>query len=441
MKSVVLFVPSDYELPECIQHLHPRILCSLFDTFASLVKNTVEHSQTHGTDSYEEKMKQKEQQLHELILENERLQVNFNETKKRMHFEFEEQLIHSKKRFTEENKYQIDLLKEHLQNTQKMYESQIQSYTKEKTYHQEHFMTRMDEILSFFNTIKTNTVSKGQFGEQFLRTFLHQCFPSAEIIDTSHVPHAGDVVLKINDTKTHDIVTIMIEMKTKNCVSKEDVTKFERDIDLHHHEYDACVFVTTSSGIPHKGEFLFQFNGSVPVIYISKFMESPLLLHLGVTMIIDLVPIFKEYRKNNTEKVEIENLFNTLSSIVAITTSMCDHTRSTCKTLNTIAQTVLEQKKKSEEKIQWCIKEIQHLTENYKNKLRTKYSNGNAIELFNTLYTLKKPKEKYIYKHLVQTAIDQKITGQYKTKEQIYKILPKFKFDEMCTKKDEEQSL
>ena len=491
MKTVTFNVPYDYDVPDNVRMLEPRVLCTLFDAISRFIEQTeyglleqqkeyhqqqqeqqrkeyhqqqqeqqrrveeqqrqyqqqqqeqqrrVEEQQRQHQQQQQEQQRQHQLQVSQLRDEmkrtKDRLETEYDEKiiqqKKRLYTDFETELHESKKRFVAEQEYTMNSLKQQLETTHKNHEQQVQMFSKEKAQYEDKLTKRMDELLSVFNSIKTNSVSKGQFGEQFLRTFLQQQFPKAEVIDVSHVPHSGDVVLKCNDT------SIMIEMKTKTCVSREDLVKFEKDIVLHQHEYDACVFLTTSAGIPNKGEFTFEFNGPVPVIYVSKFIEAPLLLNLATNVLLDLTPIFKEYRRNNRDNVELDHVFETLSCVVTLTTTMCEFTRQNVKSFNTLAQTALDQKKKSEEKVQWCMNEIHRLTDVYKTKLRTtttKHTNTAAIELlFDVLYNETKPNEKYVYKTIVQAALDKKVTGQYTTKEQIFKILPKSRFDEMCKK-------
>lgn len=56
-------------------------------------------------------------------------------------------------------------------------------------------------------------------------TLLRECFNDADdILDVSSTPHQGDIIIVYKGKK------IMIEIKNKNIVSKDDVTKYETDL-------------------------------------------------------------------------------------------------------------------------------------------------------------------------------------------------------------------
>ena len=71
--------------------------------------------------------------------------------------------------------------------------------------------TCLDDMLSIFQAFKT-PVSKGQFGEKYLHSILQKQFPMAEIRDTTHTPHSGNIIVSVNG------INVMIEMKNKNTI-------------------------------------------------------------------------------------------------------------------------------------------------------------------------------------------------------------------------------
>ena len=169
------------------------------------------------------------------------------------------------------------------QRVHELYKSIIEEKDSQLT----NITSKFDDISSSLQCIKSTTVHKGQYGENCILTTLQECFPKAEISDVSNIPHAGDMTL------TLDNITVMIEVKTKTTTRKGDVIKFIQDIQTHKHEYHAALFVTSSSGIPNKGEFALEFVESVPVLYVSKIFDSSLLLSMSITILTSLVPILK----------------------------------------------------------------------------------------------------------------------------------------------------
>ena len=151
-------------------------------------------------------------------------------------------------------------------------------------------------------------------------------------------------------------------------------------------------------------------------------------------MLFNLIPVFQHFRTNNEEFSEHDNLLQTLSSVVATVTHLFENLRQNSKTLGVIAQNILEQKKKNEEKLQWCINEIARLTENYKLKVKNTVRTPPSVsELFEILYTERcKIDGKYVYKNLIKNIVDKKMTKHFYTYEQILRILPKSKFEELC---------
>ena len=127
--------------------------------------------------------------------------------------------------------------------------------------------TKIDSIYSIIESLKSSNAAKGSFGENCIRSMLQTFFPSAEINDVSHIPHSGDLMMLYNNT------TIMIEIKTKSYTTKEDLLKFEKDVEMHTNECNAALFVTSSCGIPNKGDFALEFMHDIPVIYVSQILD------------------------------------------------------------------------------------------------------------------------------------------------------------------------
>ena len=154
-------------------------------------------------------------------------------------------------------------------------------------------------------------------------------------------------------------------------------------------------------------------------------------------MLLNLIPVFQHFRTNDNDLSEHDHLLQTLSSVVATVTNLFENLRQNSKTLGVIAQNILEQKKKNEEKLQWCMNEITRLTENYKLKVKNTVRTVPSVsELFDILYTERcKINGKYVYKNLIKNIVDKKLTKDLNTYEQIMRVLPKSKFEELCNQK------
>ena len=481
-------LPSNYKIPETLKSIEPSLLCHVLDcmdfiikklsindieTLAELKSNhqkdiekatslyskRLEDQRKELTEEYiklidsnttqfqkEKKLQEQHFELNLKKIETEKQQlmndyeIKLNQERKRLRQECNEDLQNCAKKIKNESNERISSLEKELEfsikslnsltemsNNEKkimqdVYERNLTD--KEKTMHS--LSTRLDDIFTMFQSLKS-PVSKGQFGEKYMQAFLQKHFPSAEIKDTTHIAHSGDCLLTMNG------ITIMIEMKNKNTITKDDIKKFEYDIDLHKNECHGAIFLSTTHGIPNKGEFLFELYGTIPVMYISQFMDSPVLLNSSVRILLDFIPIMHRFHNENKHEIEQETIMQTLSSVVSTISVLCETLKQNCKTLGVIAQQALEQKKKNEEKIQTCLHEITFLTEKYKLKVKNtpKYFPSQE-ELFHMVYEeRKRTSGKYIYKNILQTTIQTHSLKDISCN-QLLRILPKSKFEEMC---------
>ena len=365
----------------------------------------------------------------------EQLKVECEKLKKKLCEDTSQELKNTKHQLDETNcAYQREQLAH--SNEKKLIHEMYTTSIKDKDATMKTIMTRFDEMMTFFNSFRSNSAIKGQVGEYCMRNVLHQLYPYAEIMDTSHIPHAGDTVLKINN------YSIMIEMKTKQYVTKEDIEKFQNDIHLHKNEYHGAIFLTTSNGIPNKGEFVFDFVANIPVLFLSKYIsiDSPHLLLFAVNVILNLVPIFQQYNSQNIENSTLQEMVQAIGIIVSTATNLCDIIRLNNKTIGTIAQQLLEQKKRNEDKLKNYIDEISQITEKYKHKIKLNSKNVSTIipnNILDLLYKeyLQLKGNKYTYKKLIQDVVKNN-TQCTLTSDQIYKHIPKRKFDEFCEQKE-----
>jgi len=425
LMEVSLTLPLGYNVPDIIQQSPPEVLAALLDC-TEVVLNSF--SVRLDSDVAIEKLKARHE--HELVTMKDHFVQRLHEQKKQLLDEREEAVCIGiqqtiKTRNTEQ---ELVKLKEqcHVQNTLYATEQQRMREIYDTT------ISKFDDATNMFRALKTSPVHKGQFGENYVRTFLQNKFPSAEIRDQSQVSHAGDIVMTLNDT------VIMIETKHKTHVTKEDLIKFENDIKNHDTEYNGAMFVTTSSGVPTKGEFAIEFIGKVPVIYISKFMDTPEILKFGTDLILSLIPMFETKESTEEEDSDMDDLMEKLSLVVSTAYLTCESIRQNTKTLNVIIKHAKEQTQQNDEKLQWCTQEIQKHTERYRTKknfrITAKSPEVNYVFdiLRNAFISDSNSKKKFVYKTFVRDALSKGLfSDKYKTVESILKILPKTRFDEL----------
>ena len=92
---------------------------------------------------------------------------------------------------------------------------------------------------------------KGQLGENYLQKVLNEMYPSAEVLNTTGIPHSCD--FKLDRNNGSDIILFETKEYGSN-VSVAEVEKFKRDIDT---QKQHGVFLSQKSGITTKEEFSF----------------------------------------------------------------------------------------------------------------------------------------------------------------------------------------
>ena len=481
MKVITLTVPNDYILPDILSEACPYKISVGLSCCAFVVEcMCTDNAETQNLKSQLDTVR--ENHRVELTTERKRYREEFEEelsvTKKRLMKEYNDQLenvcamykktqeshhdeilnerkrcieefTNSLSRITEYSNNQIDALKTQLEHTRQCQEQNLQSYeTEKKMLHQwyvtntqgkdtaiESFTARFDEMMTVIKSLRSSSVSKGQFGENCVRVMLQEWFPKAEITDVSKNAHSGDILFCMGD------VTVMIETKTKSHVSKEDISKFEYDIELKKNDFRAALFLTSASGIPNKGEFAFEFIHNIPVIYVSKFLDSPQLLNMSMTLLLHLSPVFSNLKDNDTDDTDKERLQHELGVTIGHLSTMCMSVRQNTKLLHSINQQIVEQKRRNDEKMEWCMAEINRIVREYKIKKNStqKQTTEDTTRLFDLLYDERQStKGKYVYKNLVRTVLEKHRIDNYVTPEHVFRVLPKSKFNEQCIKRDQQ---
>jgi hypothetical protein len=131
-------------------------------------------------------------------------------------------------------------------------------------------------IISSFNT-KTAT-QIGQEGEHKIAELLGQEFKHAEIINTSKMVAAGDILFSLDD------VILMLEIKNKKTITKTDVDKFIRDtrLGVEKGTFHGAIFVSLSANIPRKGCFDLEIHDTFAIVWLTLTSESVLVQVINV---------------------------------------------------------------------------------------------------------------------------------------------------------------
>jgi hypothetical protein len=127
-------------------------------------------------------------------------------------------------------------------------------------------------------TTTQNSTIIGQVGEDFTLQELNKRFPRAEIEDTHKQKGRGDFIFK------EDSFCMLIETKnySKN-VTKPEVDKFYRDIDINH-DIHCGLFISIKSGICARDDFQLEIRSGKPIIFLHNISKNVHNLELAVTL-------------------------------------------------------------------------------------------------------------------------------------------------------------
>lgn len=156
----------------------------------------------------------------------------------------------------------------------------------------------MAQLSDFLNKYKHSPFHKGQYAQNMLEVVLNNCFPSAEIIDTSKTSHSGDFIIK-RDAKSD----IMIENKDyKTNVKFEEIPKFQNDCEnLGMHG----VFLSQFSGIGMKRDFSLEIINGKILIYLHNVEYNNYKILTAIDIIDNLSEKLSEYNTNTEYKTDM----------------------------------------------------------------------------------------------------------------------------------------
>lgn len=106
----------------------------------------------------------------------------------------------------------------------------------------------LHNLNDFLNKYKNNSSLKGKFSENHLNKIIVQMFPTAEIIDTSKLPHSCDIILKRENKED-----ILLENKDySDNVSTDEVNKFIGDCEK---QQKHGIILSQNTGITSKKNY------------------------------------------------------------------------------------------------------------------------------------------------------------------------------------------
>lgn len=164
---------------------------------------------------------------------------------------------------------------------------------------EEQIHNKLDEML---NKLGRNN-EKGKLSENLLNFNLQEIYPTAEILNVSNTPHAGDFWILRKDKPG-----ILVENKNHDDkVYTDDVQKFIDDINTH----NMCgIFVSQKSRIVYRDNFEIEIHNGNVAVYIQECNYDPMKIKIAVQIIDSFkLKIEKQKIQNGTTfTVDMETL-------------------------------------------------------------------------------------------------------------------------------------
>ena len=184
------------------------------------------------------------------------------------------------KRYISENKEEMNKQKE---NEMKRLEDNNERYI-ESLKDQIHQLQNMNDIQSsqlkeYDNKKRMNVVKMGQIGESNVERYISNYFIEGKLKNTAKTGGQGDLHF------TYRNCDILLEVKNKDRITPDDISKFERDIQ----ETDCCggVFISIKPGVsvPCHSSYDIEWIGEKPIMYITNFETLPDMLYIAIKTI------------------------------------------------------------------------------------------------------------------------------------------------------------
>jgi hypothetical protein len=205
---------------------------------------------------------------------------------------------------------QMNTLKKRLyeksRENEELYKSAYREFEEKLTVKERHWEERMDKMRASYEeklqreTSKTeatiikmqNSTLKGQDGENFTYYELNKRFPKASIEDTRKQTGRGDFIFKEN------AFIMLIETKNyKKNVTKPEIDKFYRDIDINH-DIQCGILISLKSGICAREDFHLEIRDNKPILFLHNVVDN--MKHIDLA-----IELFKLILK--TECIDLNN--------------------------------------------------------------------------------------------------------------------------------------
>jgi hypothetical protein len=246
--------------------------CSVYKNLSSITSIKHKQDETETKERYEEEINRiKEHMAHNeesLDTENKTLKEELNTISTHLRAYYDnrseieiDRLLTQNNEMISQYKDTISLLKDNIKSLEE---------TKEKQYFELKKFEKMDSL---------KTVERGIEGEISVIDYLGKTFNEGEMENTTKKGSHGDIHYKYKGTE------ILIEVKNKDTITLDDISKFKRDILETKPHGGILVSIKTGVNIPCHSIYDVEWVNNVPLIYITNFETCQSMLYTSVKTI------------------------------------------------------------------------------------------------------------------------------------------------------------
>jgi hypothetical protein len=171
-----------------------------------------------------------------------------------------------------------------------------------------------EKFSNYFDKIFKGNTEKGNFGEDFIESYLTDKFTNSKIIDTHKETAKGDFMFIFDKLKT------LIESKNVQILKKEDVDKFYRDIEIRvsKNEINSALLISLNDTnlINGKRHFHFEIKNNIPIIMISNTFNNIEFIRFSILILNYLIKNGFANNESNDDKIYF--IINSLNEIFDI---------------------------------------------------------------------------------------------------------------------------
>lgn len=170
-------------------------------------------------------------------------------------------------------------------------------------------MEALNNTIEDFKGKSKTPILKGQIGENCISETIQRYFPECELRNTTREANQSDFHFIMEDCPT-----ILLEVKTyKTNIPTEQISKFRRDLRVTGYKYG--IMVSTVTGISKKGQFAWDIEDDIMVVYLPNSGFDGYSVMWGILFIKEINK-YKDSERSIQKGYEITNKLDSLKCLI-----------------------------------------------------------------------------------------------------------------------------